>query len=307
MIHTSIHTLIGNTPLLELKGVMKQRGLSARLLAKLEFMNPAGSAKDRIALAMVQEAEDKGLLVPGGTIIEPTSGNTGIGLACVAASRGYKAIIVMPDTMSIERQLLMTAYGAEVVLTPGALGMQGAIQKAEELAAAIPGSFIPDQFSNPANAQAHYRTTGPEVWADTQGQVDVFVAGVGTGGTVTGTGKFLKEQNPNISVIAVEPADSPLLSRGISGPHGIQGIGANFVPEVLDTKVYDRILPVTLEEACTAARLAGRADGILVGISSGAALHAAIEVAKDPAMAGKTVVVLLPDTGERYLSTNLFR
>jgi len=307
MIHTSIHTLIGNTPLLELKGVMKQRGLSARLLAKLEFMNPAGSAKDRIALAMVQEAEDKGLLVPGGTIIEPTSGNTGIGLACVAASRGYKAIIVMPDTMSIERQLLMTAYGAEVVLTPGALGMQGAIQKAEELAAAIPGSFIPDQFSNPANAQAHYCTTGPEVWADTQGQVDVFVAGVGTGGTVTGTGKFLKEQNPNISVIAVEPADSPLLSRGISGPHGIQGIGANFVPEVLDTKVYDRILPVTLEEACTAARLAGRADGILVGISSGAALHAAIEVAKDPAMAGKTVVVLLPDTGERYLSTNLFR
>ena len=307
MIHTSIHTLIGNTPLLELKGVMKQRGLSARLLAKLEFMNPAGSAKDRIALAMVQEAEDKGLLVPGGTIIEPTSGNTGIGLACVAASRGYKAIIVMPDTMSIERQLLMTAYGAEVVLTPGALGMQGAIQKAEELAAAIPGSFIPDQFSNPANAQAHYRTTGPEVWADTQGQVDVFVAGVGTGGTVTGTGKFLKEQNPNISVIAVEPADSPLLSRGISGPHGIQGIGANFVPEVLDTKVYDRILPVTLEEACTAARLAGRTDGILVGISSGAALHAAIEVAKDPAMAGKTVVVLLPDTGERYLSTNLFR
>ena len=307
MIHTSIHTLIGHTPLLELKGIMKQCGLSARLLAKLEFMNPAGSAKDRIALAMIQVAEEKGLLQPGGTVIEPTSGNTGIGLAAVAASRGYKAIIVMPDTMSAERQLLMTAYGAEVVLTPGHSGMQGAIKKAEELAKAIPNSFIPNQFSNPANAQAHYRTTGPEIWQDTGGHIHAFVAGVGTGGTITGVGRFLKEQNPNVSVIAVEPADSPLLSRGISGSHGIQGIGANFVPQVLDTKIYDRIFPVALEDACAAARLAGRVDGILVGISSGAALHAAMEIAKDPAMTGKTVVVLLPDTGERYLSTSLFR
>ena len=307
MIHTSIDTLIGHTPLLELKGIMAHYNLPARLLAKLECRNPAGSAKDRVALSMINDAEEKGLLKEGGTIIEPTSGNTGIGLACVAACRGYKAIIVMPDTMSIERQKLMAAYGAEVVLTPGALGMQGAIEKAEELAKTIPGSFIPDQFCNPANAQAHYRTTGPEIWADTQGQIHAFVAGVGTGGTITGVGRFLKEQDPHISIVAVEPADSPLLSRGIAGSHGIQGIGANFVPEVLDTKIYDRILPVALEDAYTAARLAGRSDGILVGISSGAALHAAIQVAKDPAMAGKTVVVLLPDTGERYLSTNLFQ
>ena len=305
MIHTSIDTLIGRTPLLELGGIMKEYDLPARLLAKLEFMNPGGSAKDRVALAMLNDAEKRGLLPPGGTVIEPTSGNTGIGLALVAATRGYKAIIVMPDTMSIERQKLMTAYGAQVVLTPGALGMQGSIEKAKELNRQIPGSFIPDQFSNPANAQAHFDTTGPEIWADTQGQVDAFVAGVGTGGTVTGVGRYLKEQNPHITVVAAEPADSPLLSRGISGPHGIQGIGANFVPEALDTTVYDRILPIALEDACAAARLVGKTDGILVGISSGAALHAAIETAK--AMPGKTVVVLLPDTGQRYLSTNLFR
>ena len=305
MIHTSIDTLIGRTPLLELGGIMKEYDLPARLLAKLEFMNPGGSAKDRVALAMLNDAEQKGLLPPGGTVIEPTSGNTGIGLALVAATRGYKAIIVMPDTMSIERQKLMTAYGAQVVLTPGALGMQGSIEKAKELNRQIPGSFIPDQFSNPANPQAHFDTTGPEIWADTQGQVDAFVAGVGTGGTVTGVGRYLKEQNPHITVVAAEPADSPLLSRGISGPHGIQGIGANFVPEALDTTVYDRILPLALEDAYAAARLVGKTDGILVGISSGAALHAAIETAK--AMPGKTVVVLLPDTGQRYLSTNLFR
>ena len=305
MIHTSIDTLIGRTPLLELGGIMKEYDLPARLLAKLEFMNPGGSAKDRVALAMLNDAEKRGLLPPGGTVIEPTSGNTGIGLALVAATRGYKAIIVMPDTMSIERQKLMTAYGAQVVLTPGALGMQGSIEKAKELNRQIPGSFIPDQFSNPANPQAHFDTTGPEIWADTQGQVDAFVAGVGTGGTVTGVGRYLKEQNPHITVVAAEPADSPLLSRGISGPHGIQGIGANFVPEALDTTVYDRILPIALEDACAAARLVGKTDGILVGISSGAALHAAIETAK--AMPGKTVVVLLPDTGQRYLSTNLFR
>ena len=305
MIHTSVTTLIGRTPLLELGGIMKEYDLPARLLAKLEFMNPGGSAKDRVALAMLNDAEQKGLLPPGGTVIEPTSGNTGIGLALVAATRGYKAIIVMPDTMSIERQKLMTAYGAELVLTPGALGMQGSIEKAKELQSQIPGSFIPDQFSNPANPQAHFDTTGPEIWADTQGQVDAFVAGVGTGGTVTGVGRYLKEQNPHITVVAAEPADSPLLSRGISGPHGIQGIGANFVPEALDTTVYDRILPIALEDACAAARLVGKTDGILVGISSGAALHAAIETAK--AMPGKTVVVLLPDTGQRYLSTNLFR
>ena len=304
MIHTSIDTLIGRTPLLELGGIMKEYDLPARLLAKLEFMNPGGSAKDRVALAMLNDAEQKGLLPPGGTVIEPTSGNTGIGLALVAATRGYKAIIVMPDTMSIERQKLMTAYGAQVVLTPGALGMQGSIEKAKELNRQIPGSFIPDQFSNPANPQAHFDTTGPEIWADTQGQVDAFVAGVGTGGTVTGVGRYLKEQNPHITVVAAEPADSPLLSRGISGPHGIQGIGANFIPEALDTTVYDRILPIALEDAYAAARLVGKTDGILVGISSGAALHAAIETAK--AMPGKTVVVLLPDTGQRYLSTDLF-
>ncbi len=266
MIHTSLDRLIGRTPLLELGGVMKAYDLSARLLAKLEFMNPGGSAKDRVALAMLNDAEEKGLLCPGGTVIEPTSGNTGIGLALVAAARGYKTIIVMPDTMSIERQKLMTAYGAEVVLTQGCLGMQGAIDKARELARAIAGSFIPDQFGNPANPQAHYRTTGPEIWADTQGRLDAFVAGVGTGGTITGTGRYLKEQDPNITVVAAEPADSPLLSRGISGPHGIQGIGANFIPPVLDTKIYDRVLTVTQEQAYAAARLAGRADGILAGI-----------------------------------------
>ena len=306
MIHTSIDTLIGHTPLLELKGIMAKYNLSARLLAKLEFMNPAGSAKDRIALAMLNDAEEKGLIGPGATIIEPTSGNTGIGLACVASSRGYRAIIVMPDTMSMERRQLMAAYGAEVVLTPGHLGMQGSIDKAKELTRTIPGSFLPGQFDNPANPEAHYRTTGPEIWQDTMGNIDAFVAGVGTGGTITGTGRFLKEQNPDIQVVAVEPADSPLLSRGIAGSHGLQGIGANFVPNVLDTKIYDRILPVTQEQAYAAGRLAGSADGILVGISSGAALHGAITLAKDPAMAGKTIVVLLPDTGERYLSTNLF-
>ena len=307
MIHTSIETLIGHTPLLELRGIMAHYHLSARILAKLECRNPGGSAKDRVALSMLNDAEAKGLLSPGGTVIEPTSGNTGIGLACIAAARGYKAIIVMPDTMSVERQKLMTAYGAEVVLTPGKLGMRGAINQAKRLAATIPNSFIPDQFCNPANAEAHYRTTGPEIWADTEGQVDAFVAGVGTGGTITGVGKYLKEQNPDILIAAAEPADSPLLSRGIAGSHGIQGIGANFVPEVLDTNIYDRILPIALEDAYAAARLAGRCDGILVGISSGAALHAAIQVAQDTAMAGKTVVVLLPDTGERYLSTDLFQ
>ena len=307
MIYTSATQLIGRTPLLELTGIEKECKLSARLLGKLEYFNPAGSVKDRVALAMIDDAERKGLLTPGATIIEPTSGNTGIGLACVAAGRGYRTIIVMPDSMSMERRLLMAAYGAELVLTPGALGMQGAIDKANELAAMIPGSFIPAQFDNPANPKAHFDTTGPEIWQDTDGHVDIFVAGVGTGGTITGTGKYLRSQNPDVQIVAVEPAASPLLSRGMAGPHGLQGIGANFVPAVLDTGVYNSVLPVTEEDAYAAARLAGRKEGILVGISSGAALHAAISLAKLPENTGKTVVVLLPDTGDRYLSTPMFQ
>ena len=274
-------------------------------MAKLECFNPAGSAKDRVALAMIQDAEARGVLRPGATVIEPTSGNTGIGLACVAAVRGYRAVIVMPDSMSIERQKLMRAYGAEVVLTPGALGMQGAIEEAERLQKELPGSFIPDQFANPANAKAHYDTTGPEIYRDTEGKLDFFVAGVGTGGTITGVGRFLKEQNPDIRVVAVEPAKSPLLSGGQAGPHGLQGIGANFVPKVLDTAVYDQIRTITEEDAYEAARLMGKTEGILVGISSGAALSAAITVLKENP--GKTVAVLLPDTGERYLSTDLYQ
>lgn len=307
MIYTSATQLIGHTPLLELTGIEKELGLSARLLGKLESFNPAGSVKDRVALAMIEDAERKGLLQPGATIIEPTSGNTGIGLASVAAGRGYRTIIVMPDSMSMERRLLMAAYGAELVLTPGALGMQGAIDKANALADEIPGSFIPAQFDNPANPQVHFDTTGPEIWQETEGHVDIFVAGVGTGGTITGVGKYLRAQNPNIQIIAVEPAASPLLSRGMAGPHGLQGIGANFVPAVLDTGVYNSVFPVTEEDAYTAARLAGRKEGILVGISSGAALHAAITLAQQPENAGKTIVVLLPDTGDRYLSTPMFQ
>ena len=306
-IYTSADQLIGRTPLLELTHMAERENLSAKVIAKLEYFNPAGSAKDRVALSMIRDAEEKGILKAGSTIIEPTSGNTGIGLACVAAARGYRTIIVMPDSMSAERQILMGAYGAELVLTPGALGMSGAIAKAEELAREIPGSFIPDQFGNPANAKAHYETTGPEIWEDTDGKVDIFVAGVGTGGTITGTGRFLKEKKPSVQIVAVEPADSPLLSGGKAGPHGLQGIGANFVPAVLDTTIYDRIIPVTTQEAYEAARMMGKTEGILVGISSGAALHAALKIAKEPENAGKTIVVLLPDTGDRYLSTDLFR
>ena len=303
-IFKSASQLIGNTPLLELTALAKKEGLPSRILAKLEFLNPAGSVKDRVALAMIEDAEQRGLLREGSVIIEPTSGNTGIGLACVAAARGYRTIIVMPDSMSVERQTLMKAYGAEVVLTPGALGMQGAIDKAEVLAKEIPGSFIPDQFGNPANAAAHRATTGPEIWKDTDGQIDIFVAGVGTGGTITGTGEYLKAQDPSIQVVAVEPASSPLLSGGKAGPHGLQGIGANFVPKVLNTAIYDRVIPVTEEQAYAAARRLGKTEGILVGISSGAALHAALLLAKE--YPGKTIVVLLPDTGDRYLSTDLF-
>ena len=306
-IYTSAQQLIGGTPLLELCNLEKQLGLQARVLVKLEYFNPAGSVKDRVGLAMIDDAEDKGILKPGATIIEPTSGNTGIGLALVAAARGYRCLIVMPDSMSMERRMLMSAYGAELVLTPGAEGMSGAIRKAEELAASIPGSFIPDQFNNPANAMAHYRTTGPEIWKDTDGEVDVFIAGVGTGGTVTGTGRYLKEQKDSVKIIAVEPADSPLLSGGKAGPHGIQGIGANFVPGVLDTGIYDEISCVTTEQAYAAARLLGRTEGVLVGISAGAALHTALEAAKKVENAGKTIVVLLPDTGDRYLSTPMFQ
>ena len=306
-IYTSVEELIGHTPLLELKSIAAQKQLKARILAKLEFMNPAGSAKDRIALAMIDDAQARGLLVPGSVIIEPTSGNTGIGLACVAARRGYKCVIVMPDSMSVERQLLMKAYGAQVVLTPGKLGMQGAIEKAEALAREIPGSFIPAQFDNPVNPAAHRASTGPEIWDDTDGAVDIFVAGVGTGGTVTGTGGYLKSRNPQIRVVGVEPASSPLLSRGIAGSHGLQGLGANFIPQVLDTSLLDSIIPVTEEQAYTAGRLAGQAEGLLVGISSGAALHAAICLAEKEENAGKTIVVLLPDTGERYLSSAMFQ
>ena len=305
-VYTSISQLIGNTPLLELTALEQREKLPARLLAKLEGFNPAGSSKDRVALSMILDAEERGILRPGSVIIEPTSGNTGIGLAAVAAGRGYRTVIVMPDSMSAERQKLMTAYGAELVLTPGALGMTGAIAKAEEMAASIPGSFIPGQFDNPANPAAHYNTTGPEIWRDTDGKVDIFVAGVGTGGTLTGTGRYLKEQNPRIQVVAVEPAASPLLSGGKAGPHGLQGMGANFIPEVLDRQVYDRVIPVTEEQAYRAGRLLGKTEGVLVGISSGAALYGAMELAKLPENKGKTIVVLLPDTGDRYLSTPMF-
>ncbi len=303
-IYRSAVQLIGGTPLLELQGLARAKGLQARLLAKLECFNPAGSVKDRAALAMIEDAEKKGLLRENSVIIEPTSGNTGIGLALVAATRGYRVIIVMPDSMSIERQKLMKAYGAQVVLTPGSLGMQGAAEKAGELAKQYPNSFIPDQFSNPANAKAHFDTTGPEIWQDTEGNVDIFVAGVGTGGTITGVGAYLKKRNPAIQIVAVEPADSPLLSSGKAGPHGLQGIGANFIPKVLDAKIYDRIIPVSQQDAWDAARLMARTEGILVGISSGAALSAACLLAEENP--GKTIAVLLPDTGDRYLSTDLF-
>ena len=305
-IYTSADQLIGHTPLLELSNIEKSLGLKARILAKLEYFNPAGSVKDRIALAMIDDAEKKGLLKPGATIIEPTSGNTGIGLCSVAAARGYRTIIVMPDTMSVERRQLMKAYGAELVLTPGAQGMKGAIAKADELAKEIPGAFIPGQCVNPANPAAHLATTGPEIWQDTDGVVDAFVAGVGTGGTITGVGAYLKSHNPAVHVVAVEPASSPVLSGGKSGPHKIQGIGAGFVPQVLDTKVYDEIIPVENENAFKTGALIGRREGVLVGISSGAALWAAIELAKRPEYEGKTIVVLLPDTGDRYLSTPMF-
>ena len=305
-IYTSADQLIGKTPLLELTHMEKETGANARILAKLEYFNPAGSVKDRIAKAMIDRAEAGGKLKPGSTIIEPTSGNTGIGLASVAAARGYRIILTMPETMSVERRQLMKAYGAELVLTEGAKGMKGAIAKAGELAQEIPNSFIPGQFVNPANPAAHRSTTGPEIWADTDGQVDIFVAGVGTGGTVTGVGQYLKEQNPAVKVVAVEPEDSPVLSWGRSGAHKIQGIGAGFVPEVLDTAVYDEIIPVSNEDAFAAGRLVGRKEGILVGISSGAALHAAVRLAKRPENSGKTIVVLFPDAGGRYLSTPMF-
>ena len=305
-IYTSVSQLVGNTPLLELTNIEKEHKLFAKILAKVELFNPTGSVKDRAALAMIQDAEISGKLAPGSAIIEPTSGNTGIGLAAIATSKGYRVIIVMPDSMSIERRMLMTAYGAELVLTDGAKGMQGAIEKAKELQAQIPGSFIPGQFDNVANPAAHRATTGPEIWRDTDGRVDIFIAGVGTGGTLTGTGSFLKEMNPKIRVIAVEPAGSPLLSKGLAGSHGLQGIGANFIPSVLDTTLYDEVIAVTEEAAYAAGKALSRKEGILAGISSGAALHAAIEMAKRQENAGKNIVVLLPDTGERYLSTPMF-
>ena len=305
-IFTSADQLIGHTPLLELTHIEKDQKLEAKVLGKLEYFNPAGSVKDRIAKAMIDDAEAKGVLKPDSVIIEPTSGNTGIGLASVAAARGYRIIIVMPETMSVERRQLMKAYGAELVLTEGAKGMKGAIAKADELAKEIPNSFIPGQFVNPANPEAHKATTGPEIWEDTDGKVDIFVAGVGTGGTVTGVGEYLKSQNPDVKVVAVEPATSPVLSKGVSGAHKIQGIGAGFVPDVLDTKVYDEIIPVTNEDAFATGKLIGHSEGVLVGISSGAAVWAAIELAKRPENKGKTIVALLPDTGDRYLSTPLF-
>ena len=306
-IYTSADQLIGKTPLLELTHIEQAEKLEARVLAKLEYFNPAGSVKDRIAKAMIDEAEAKGQLKPGSVIIEPTSGNTGIGLASVAAARGYRIIIVMPETMSVERRQLMKAYGAELVLTEGAKGMKGAIAKADELSKEIPNSFVPGQFVNPANPAAHKATTGPEIWEDTDGKVDIFVAGVGTGGTITGTGAYLKEQNPNVKVVAVEPKDSPVLSEGHAGSHKIQGIGAGFVPDVLDTKIYDEIIPVTNDDAFAAGKLVGHSEGVLVGISSGAAVWAAIELAKRPENKGMTIVALLPDTGDRYLSTPLFQ
>ena len=305
-IYTSAAGLIGRTPLLELTNLEKKYGLQARILAKLEYLNPAGSVKDRIALAMIEDAEKNGLLTPQSVIIEPTSGNTGIGLASVAAARGYRIIIVMPDSMSVERRQLMKAYGAELVLTPGAQGMKGAIAKADELAAEIPHSFIPGQFVNPANPEAHYTTTGPEIWEDTDGTVDAFVAGVGTGGTITGIGRYLREKNPAVRIVAVEPKTSAVLSTGVAGKHGIQGIGAGFVPAVLDTGVYDEIIPVADEDAFATGRLVGKSEGVLVGISSGAAVWAALQLAQRPEMAGKTIVVLLPDTGDRYLSGPMF-
>ncbi len=305
-VYTSADQLVGKTPLLELVHIEKAEGLEAKVLGKLEYFNPAGSVKDRIAKAMIEDAEQKGLLKDGSVIIEPTSGNTGIGLASVAAARGYRIIIVMPETMSVERRQLMKAYGAELVLTEGAKGMKGAIAKADELAKEIPGSFIPGQFVNPANPAVHKATTGPEIWEDTDGKVDIFVAGVGTGGTVTGVGEYLKSQNPNVKVVAVEPASSPVLSKGVAGSHKIQGIGAGFVPDVLDTKVYDEIIPVENEDAFATGKLIGKKEGVLVGISSGAAVWAAIQLAKRPENKGKTIVALLPDTGDRYLSTSLF-
>ena len=305
-IYTSADQLIGKTPLLELSHIEKAEKLEAKLLAKLEYFNPAGSVKDRIAKAILDDAEASGKLKPDSVIIEPTSGNTGIGLASVAAARGYRIIIVMPETMSVERRQLMKAYGAELVLSDGAKGMKGAIAKAEEIAAQTPGSFIPGQFVNPANPKAHYETTGPEIWEDTDGRVDIFVAGVGTGGTVTGVGQYLKSKNPDVKVVAVEPASSPVLSKGVAGAHKIQGIGAGFVPDVLDTKVYDEVIAVENDDAFATGRLIGRKEGVLVGISSGAAVYAALQLAKRPENAGKNIVVLLPDTGDRYLSTPLF-
>ena len=305
-IYTSADQLIGHTPLLELTHIEAAEGLQAKILAKLEYFNPAGSVKDRIAKAMIDDAEAKGVLKPGSVIIEPTSGNTGIGLASVAAARGYRIIIVMPETMSVERRQLMKAYGAELVLTDGAKGMKGAIAKADELAKEIPNAFVPGQFVNPANPAAHKATTGPEIWEDTDGKVDIFVAGVGTGGTVTGVGDYLKSQNPNVKVVAVEPATSPVLSKGVAGAHKIQGIGAGFVPDVLDTRIYDEVIPVANEDAFTTGKLVGHKEGVLVGTSTGVAVWAAIELAKRPENAGKTIVALLPDTGDRYLSTPLF-
>lgn len=306
IIYTSAEQLIGNTPLVELTQIEKELGLKAKLIAKLELFNPAGSVKDRVALAMINDAEKRGVLSKESVIIEPTSGNTGIGLASVAAARGYKLIIVMPDSMSVERRQIMKAYGAQLVLSPGAKGMPGAIELANQLAASTPNSFIAGQFVNPANVMAHYTTTGPEIYSATDGKVDIFVAGVGTGGTITGTGKYLKEQNSKIKVVAVEPATSPVLSKGVKGPHGIQGIGAGFVPDILDTGIYDEIIPVKDEDAFTYGRLMGKKEGVLVGISSGAALAAAVELAKREENAGKQIVVLMPDTGDRYLSTKLF-
>lgn len=305
-IYTSADQIIGRTPLLELTHIEKAENLSAKIYAKLEYFNPAGSVKDRVARAMLDDAEASGKLKADSVIIEPTSGNTGIGLCSVAAARGYRIIIVMPETMSVERRQLMKAYGAELVLTEGAKGMKGAIAKADELAASIPNSFIPSQFTNPANPKAHYETTGPEIWEDTDGKVDIFVAGVGTGGTITGVGKYLKEQNPDVKVVAVEPASSPVLSEGHGGPHKIQGIGAGFVPEVLDTGIYDSIITIANEDAFAGGKRMGRQEGVLVGISSGAAIHAAVQLAKQPENAGKNIVVLLPDTGDRYLSTPMF-